>query len=203
MPGSTCGSTSGSTWTETLRRERSRLLDTMESLTEAEFEAGSTLCAGWTPRDVLAHVIGTDQLFNYAKPSGLTIDRANAAMVREGRLLSRAELIRRGRAVAMNPGVTARMFAWLLAGDCAMHHQDVLRGLGKPHDLPAEAGRAIYLEGTIWSWVLGAKLLRYRVIPTTEGGRPRGRGRPVRGSTEALSLWLAGRESLRSELEFD
>ncbi len=191
-----------STWTETLRRERSRFMDTIESLTDAEFESGPTLCAGWTPRDVLAHVVGTDQMLTYVKPGGLSIDRANDVMVRAGRGLSRAELTRRGRAVAKNPDVTARMFAWLLAGDCTMHNQDVLRGLGKPHDLPDEAGHAIFREGVVWSWRFGAKLLRYRVIPTTPGGRELGRGTPVRGSTEALALWLAGREGVQAELDF-
>jgi uncharacterized protein (TIGR03083 family) len=173
---------------------------TMASLTDEEFDSGSTLCAGWAPRDVLAHVIGTDDILGYVRHGG--IDRANAAKVRAGRSLSRDELIRRGQAITVRPSPTGRMFAWLLAGDCAMHHQDVLRGLDRPHELPAEAGRAIFREGTIWSWAFGAKLLRYRVLPTTPGGRARGRGRPVRGSTEALALWLAGREDVESELDF-
>ena len=188
------------TWLETLRRERSRFMATMSSLTDEEFESGTTLCAGWTPRDVLAHVIGTDDMLSYARHLG--INRANAAKVRAGRALSREELIRRGQQIAIRPSAGARMFAWLLAGDCVMHHQDVLRGLGKPHDLPAESGPAIFREGTIWSWQFGAKLLRYRVLPTTPGGRARGRGAPVRGSTEALALWLAGREAIESELDF-
>jgi uncharacterized protein (TIGR03083 family) len=187
-------------WLETLRRERSRFMATMASLTDEEFDRGPTLCTDWAPRDVLAHVIGNDDMLSYVRHGG--IDRANAAMVRLGRSLSREELIRRGSAIAIRPSATGRMFAWLLAGDCAMHHQDVLRGLGRPHELPPEAGRAIFREGTIWSWAFGAKLLRYRVLPTTPGGRARGRGRPVRGSTEALALWLAGRDRVESELDF-
>ena len=185
---------------ETLRRERSRLMTTMTSLTDEEFDHGTTLCAGWAPRDVLAHVIGNDRIFRYVRYG--SIDRANTEMVRHGRTLSRDELIRQGSAIAVRPSAAGRRFAWLLAGDCAMHHQDVLRGLGRPHDLPAESGPAIFREGTIWSWAFGAKLLRYRVIPTTPGGRARGRGRPVHGTTEALSLWLAGRNCVQSELDF-
>jgi uncharacterized protein (TIGR03083 family) len=187
-------------WLETLRRERSRFMATMASLTDEEFDNGRTLCADWAPRDVLAHLIGNDDIFRYVRY--LDIDRANAAMVREGRALSREELLRRGNAIAQRPSPTGRLFAWLLAGDCAMHHQDVLRGLGRPHALPDEAGQAIFREGTIWSWVFGAKLLRYRVQPTSPGGTARGRGQAVRGSTEALALWLAGRDGVESELDF-
>lgn len=186
-----------------LRRERTRFMDTIESLTDEEFEHGRTLCEQWTPRDVLAHVIGTDRMLSYFKPSGLTVNRTNAKMVRDARSLSRAELTKRGRQAAGNPALGGRTWAWLLTGDCVMHHQDVLRGLGKPHDLPDESGRFIFREGTVWSWPFGAKLLRHRVIPATPGGKPRGRGRKVYGTTEALSMWLAGRDSVASELEFD
>jgi uncharacterized protein (TIGR03083 family) len=187
-------------WLESLRRERSRLMATMTSLTDDEFDNGTTLCADWAPRDVLAHVIGNDRTFSYVRYG--SIDRANAAMVHAGRSVSREELLRQGSAIAINPSPAGRAFAWLLAGDCAMHHQDVLRGLGLPHDLPPESERAILREGTIWSWVFGAKLLHHRVQPTTPGSRARGRGKPVRGTTEALSLWLAGRNGIESELDF-
>ena len=50
--------------------------------------------------------------------------------------------------------------------------------------------------------VLGAaKLLRYRVVPN-DGGRAVGRGRVVRGTSEALGLWLSGRRGLEGELTF-
>ena len=41
------------------------------------------------------------------------------------------------------------------------------------------------------------RLLRYRVVPD-DGGRPMGRGAVVRGSSEALGLWLAGRTGGRA-----
>lgn len=138
---------------------------------------------------MLAHLIGNDGISRYVHH--LSIDRANAAMVREGRALSREELLRRGNAIARRPSSTGRLFAWRLVGDCAMHHQDVLRGLGEPHASPDEAGQVIFREGTIWSWLFGAELPRYRVQPTTPGGTARGRGQAVRGSTEALALRLA------------
>lgn len=185
-----------------LRRERHRLLETIESLTDDEFDRGSTLCEGWAPRDVLAHVVGADSLATYARPSTLTIDRGNAAAVEAGRAVDRAELTDSARQAAANPSLGARALAWLLAGDVALHHQDVLRGLGRPHGLPDESARLVFREGLVQSWQHGAPLMRHKMEPTTPGCRPRGRGRPVIGTAEALGLWLAGRSASVGELEF-
>jgi uncharacterized protein (TIGR03083 family) len=175
---------------------------TIESLTDDEFDNGTTLCEGWAPRDVLAHIVGNDDLWVYFKPSALTIDRANAVMVRNGRNLTRAELTRRGWKATEQPSFSGRMMAWIWTGDCAMHHQDILRGLGKPHDLPAESATALFREARVWR-VLNRKPLHNRVIPTTPGGSTVGKGPTVRGTTEALAMWMAGRHGIASELEFE
>ncbi|WP_024792864.1 maleylpyruvate isomerase family mycothiol-dependent enzyme [Tomitella biformata] len=185
-----------------LRRERSRFMDTVETLTDDEFAHGRTLCEGWTPRDVLAHLIGIDDTAGYFGLNALTINRGNARAVKTARALSREELTARGQATAENPVAASRACSWLFAGDVAVHHLDVLRGLGRMDNLPENSARLAFREGTVWSWRWGAKLLSHRVVPTTPGGKERGRGRVVRGSTENLALWLAGRESIASELEF-
>ena len=86
-----------------------------------------------------------------------------------------------------------------LLGDLAVHHQDVIRGLGRHRKVPDASAAAILREGVL----LGSKrLLTHRVVPT-DGGRALGRGRTVRGMREALGLWLAGRSGLDRELTFD
>ena len=40
------------------------------------------------------------------------------------------------------------------------------------------------------------------VIPSTPGGFTIGHGRTVRGTTEAIALWLAGRKGVDAELQF-
>ena len=133
---------------------------------------------------------------------GLRVAAANAAAVRHGRTLTRAALTERGRAWAQQPTLAHRLTARAFIGDVSMHHQDVLRGLGRRRELPVYAAAAIFREGVILSTGTSRSLLRHRVEPTTPGGRAFGRGQVVRGSTEALGLWLAGREVVDAELEF-
>lgn len=181
-----------------LRRERARFMRTIESLTDDEFEMGTTLCDEWAPRDVLAHIVGSDTLGAYFKPSGLTINRTNARMVADAKGVSRAELTRRGWKVTNHPARGSRMFAALMmCGDVVMHHQDILRGLGKPYELPPEAHRAIMQEALLWH---SYKLLTHRIVPTD--GRARGRGREVHGTTEAIAMWLGGRKGIEPDLVF-
>ena len=66
--------------------ERARFMQTIVSLTDAEFEHGRTLCAEWAPRDVLAHLIGVSRPIAYVR-GGLRVNAVNAAMVRAGRQL--------------------------------------------------------------------------------------------------------------------
>lgn len=181
-----------------LRRERARFMGTIETLTDEEFEHGRTLCDGWAPRDVLAHIIGSNTLGAYFRPSGLTINRTNAKMVDDAKALTRAELTQRGWDVASNPARGSRMFAALMmCGDVVMHHQDILRGLGRPHELPPEARKAVMQEALLWN---SYKLLSYRIVPCD--GQPRGRGREVHGTTEAIAMWLGGRKGIEPDLVF-
>lgn len=178
--------------------ERKALLATIESLTDEEFDSAPTLCEGWAPRDVLAHLLGIDNgLITYASSFG-RISRANEEIVARARFRSRAELMQEARSWAESPALTTRPLAWFYLGDLSIHHQDILRGLGRERPIPLPVRDAMLREGVVLG---GAKLLRYRVVPT-DGGRPLGRGRVVRGSSEALALWLTGREGLEAELTF-
>ena len=47
------------------RRERRRLIETVDGLSDDEFTSGRTLCEVWSPRDVLGHVIGVDAVGTY------------------------------------------------------------------------------------------------------------------------------------------
>ena len=186
---------------DALVAERRRFMGTVESLTDGEFDHGRTLCAAWAPRDVLAHLIGTAAPGPYLA-GGVRVNAVNKAIVDEARALSRAEITARGNAWAARPSPTDRIGARYLLGDVSVHHQDVLRGLGRSRELPVEVAAAIFREGVILSTGTRRNLLRYRMEPTTVGGHSIGRGIRVRGTAEALGLWLAGRKGLADELEF-
>lgn len=181
------------------RAERAAIVETLESLSDADFEHAETLCAGWAPRDVLAHLLGIDaDLDAYARAAG-NMNRAHAEIVRRYRSFDRDELAVRARRWAAAPALTSRLAAGALLGDHAVHHQDVLRPLGMERAVPRAAAAAVYREGL----VIGArKLLSYRVEPT-DGGRAIGTGVRVHGTQVALGLWLAGRRGLLEELRFE
>lgn len=189
---------------DAMRAERAALIATLDSLTDEEFESGPTLCTEWAPRDILAHVMGIDlSLGEYARAKG-NFDAGNARIVAKARTMSRERLMRRGRHWAEKPAPLARLTAPLFLGDLTMHHQDVLRGLGRTREVPDASARALMREAVFLSMVLlgTRRLLSYRIEPT-DGGRALGRGTVVRGTREALAMWLGGREGIEDELEFE
>jgi len=182
---------------QALRAERQAFLKTMESLDEATFESGPTLCAGWAPRDVLAHVLGEEDHLGYYIRAAGNVNRANAKIVAAQRPQSRAELLRRARQWADRPRWTSRLAAGFLLGDLAVHHHDVLFPLGRSRDIPPAVRRAMLREGTI----LGLRRLRRHRVVATDLDVARGRGPVLTGSTEAVAMWLAGRRAYRPFLE--
>ena len=180
------------------RAERRAFLATIESLTPEEFEHGTTLCEGWAPRDVLSHLLGIDEApAEYVKAFG-NVGKGNARIVERMRGLSSDELRERARRWAEHPAPLSLMASFGLLGDVAVHHQDVLRGLGRHRDVPPASAKAILREGAVLGFL---RLKDHKVVPT-DVGRALGRGRTVRGTAEALGMWLAGRDSVAPELVF-
>lgn len=177
--------------------ERLAFVETIDSLTDDELERGPTLCAGWAPRDVLAHLMGLDlAVATYLRTPG--IGRANARVVERFRRQSIERLRARAARWATRVAPHVRVAAPFLLGDLGVHHQDVLRGLGRSRVVPSAVRAAILREGVVLG---GPKLLSFRVVPD-DGGAAMGRGRTVHGSSEALGLWLAGRDAVVPELHF-
>jgi hypothetical protein len=149
---------------------------------------------------VLAHLIGIDdEPGTYLRAAG-RFNLANERIVAAARSRSRDDLLERAERWAAEPAPHARLAALALLGDLGIHHGDVLRGQGQRHlEVPPPVGAAILREG----FLLGAaRAARYRVVP--DGRRAIGLpGQPVvRGTSEALGMWLSGRDSVADELQF-
>lgn len=184
-----------------LRAERFRMIETLDGLSDDDFDAGTTLCSEWAPRDVLGHVIGIDYFLKSYLPYGPRISAANRAQVDRAREISRDRLMEWARHWGANPSITTRLGVVLMLGDLGVHHQDVIRGLGREREVPGTVATAIFREGLQLSLWMNRRVLRHRLVPV-DGHRPVGRGPEVRGTREALGLWLSGRDGVAGELEF-
>lgn len=188
-----------------LRAERKRLLDTLSALPDDVFESGPTLCDGWSPRDVLGHLIGVDDALATYRP-WRSLAAVNRRQVRRARRLSRQELMARARDWADRPAWSSRLAALIALGDLAVHHQDIVRGVGADRDLPPSVPSYILWDGALLSSRSNLRVLAYRVIPV-DGHPPLGppaalRPAEVWGTREALGMWLAGRDAVAGELCF-
>jgi uncharacterized protein (TIGR03083 family) len=189
-----------------LRAERRRLITTLDSLSDEEFTSGTTLCEKWAPRDILGHLLAVDDPARSYLPFGPFLHTANRAQITRARRLPRETLMDRARVWAEQPSLTSRLGGVVALGDLAVHHQDIVRGLGLVRDLPDAIPTYILWDGALLSAITNLRILRYRVVPTD--GYPR-LGRPtvtggaeIHGTREALGLWLAGRDALSEELVF-
>ncbi|WP_395106094.1 maleylpyruvate isomerase family mycothiol-dependent enzyme [Actinomadura sp. SCN-SB] len=188
-----------------LRAERVRLIETLEKLSDEDFTSGPTLCAGWSPRDILGHLIGVDYLLGSYLPYGLRVTAANQGQVERVRRMPRHRLMEWARHWAASPSPTSRLGGLLILGDLAIHHQDIVRGLGLHREVPDETATAIFREGLQLSLWTNRRVVRHRLVPT-DGHRPfalpAARDGDVHGTREALGMWLAGRDSVAGELRF-
>ncbi|MFJ7772706.1 hypothetical protein ACIQ1J_31055 [Streptomyces sp. NPDC097107] len=112
----------------------------------------------------------------------------------------------RARDWAEHPTLTGRLAAVIALGELAIHHQDIVRGLGLDGEPPPAVPSYILWVGALLSSHSNLRVWRYRVVPT-DGHPPLGvpqalRPPEVLGTREALGMWLAGRDAAAGELHF-
>ncbi|GAA3674818.1 maleylpyruvate isomerase family mycothiol-dependent enzyme [Nocardioides ginsengisoli] len=126
----------------TIAQERGALAADLAGLDDAQWTTPS-LCAGWSVRDVLAHMTNTARtgpmgfLGGMAK-AGFKFDKfAEAGIARQSGTspadtLSRFESVRTSTTAPPGPKTT-----WL--GEAIVHAEDIRRPLGIAHDYPTDA----------------------------------------------------------------
>ncbi|MCB0973500.1 MAG: maleylpyruvate isomerase family mycothiol-dependent enzyme [Actinobacteria bacterium] len=171
-------------------RERRNLLSTLSQLDDATFETGSTLCDGWAPRDVLAHLIGIDEQAARYVLNGPFVNRVNAEIIDEARRLSRDQIMAQAARWGGYVPFTSRAIAFHMLGDLGIHHLDIAvpNNVDVVQDPRVEA--AAYRVGAL----MGArKLLNHKLVPTDHQWTL-GRGTTVEGPCALLGVWASGRD---------
>jgi uncharacterized protein (TIGR03083 family) len=192
------------TW-QMIKSERAALVDALGKLSDADWDKPS-LCAGWSVRDALAHLIATARMtppkffvklagtgFNFQKLTRKDIDEISA-----GR--SGPELVEtlRGYIDSRNspPGPAA---SWL--GEVIVHGEDIQRALGGYGEHPAEHVVAVadFYKGS--NMLIGARNRIAGVSLRATGTDWRhGSGPEASGPIIALVMAMTGRKAALDDL---
>lgn len=185
---------------DTIVGERQALAAELATLTEQEW-ATPSLCAGWTVRDVAAHVISSPQLtwreMGRFAP-GMARYGYNGAILRDG--------LRRGRVPTAELLADYAQWASVRRGpatvtdvepliDVLVHTQDILRPLGRRHPMPVEAVPVAGRRARLLAGLLGAGPVRRLRLVATDVDWALGpvQGPRVEGPAEELLMLLCGR----------
>lgn len=195
-----------------MRDERRDIRRLLRQLTPEQWQHDS-LCRGWSVRDLVAHLVGWDDLLLYRTRrehvtallrfsalyavSLASMSRLNRRIQRETQHLDADDLARRFGADDDDH------LSWLFDGtnpaahlaEYVIHHQDIRRPLGLPREVPAERLVAALhgvtrLPGVRWPAWWRFRTERYEA---TDVDWSRGHGQVAPMSGEAILMSLAGR----------
>jgi uncharacterized protein (TIGR03083 family) len=188
----------------TIAAERGALAGDLADLTPAQWDTPS-LCAGWTVRDIVAHLSATASLnpatffFNMAK-AGFNFDRfANGQIAKHrgadpGATLAEFQGLQNSTSAPPGPKTS-----WL--GEVVVHGADVRRPLGIPHTYPPEAVREVidFYKGS--NMLIGSKnRIAGLALAATDQDWRHGEGEPVEGPLLSLLLAATGRGAACDDL---
>ncbi len=193
---------------DVVNAQRRALTDLLPELSEEEWRQPS-LCAGWTVRDVVAHLAIQNDGLAGALPALLrargNVDRmVRDSACRAALACSTTELVARVRAVVdtrrQPPFVGHRevLIDWLV------HPQDIMVPLGRTFSTPPAA--AAYAADRIWSMGYpfhARKRFAGYAFAATDIDWSAGGGALVRGPMEAILLVLTGRSAALARLAGD
>jgi uncharacterized protein (TIGR03083 family) len=190
----------------TIDRQRETLADLLESLSPSEWSVPS-LCAGWTVRDVAAHLslaatARPAEVLSYLVKSRGSFDTTiREATLDRARRRSNAQIVADLRGIVgsrkLAPGTLWR--DPLL--DILVHGQDIVRPLGRSIHSPPEAAHV----AASWVWqrrfpFFPARHLRGLRLVADDVDWARGTGAELRGPVVSLLLLSTGRPAGLAEL---
>lgn len=186
------------------RAEREDLRDLLVGLGPEQWRAPS-LCAGWSVKDVVAHMLsyeelGARQLAERFLRGRLSVDRVNAIGLREYSTRTPPELIELLEAHLDPAGLTAGMGGAIALTDGLIHQQDIRRPLGLPRTIPAERLVPALRTALFGPTLLGVIRVRDVRLVAADIDWTFGRGPEVRGTGEAILMAVAGRPDAVADL---
>lgn len=197
----------GSQWWPFIRAERAALIGDLQELSEAAWSTPS-LCAGWTVRQVLAHMTAVAKLtpggfVGKFAAAGFRFNAMNEIGVKAELGSTPAETLAGYRAqldrTTYPPGG-----AEMLVGDMVIHSQDIRRPLGIAHTFRPEA--LILMANSVIrsNLVLGGKRRAAGLqFTATDENWTRGAGPEVKGPLASIIIVLTGRGAGLPDLSGD
>lgn len=185
--------------------ERADFAVLVKSLTPRQWQVAS-LCAGWTIRDVVAHMLSYEELgpvgvlrrftrgrlrFSGANAIGL-VECANQDPPQLVELLDRSIQPR---------GLTRGFGSRIALLDAMIHQQDIRRPLGLPRDIPGDRLLPALNFARFAPPIQARSRIRGLRLITTDFDWTAGRGLDVYGAGEALLMAMAGRRGVTPELD--
>ncbi len=193
-----------------IHAERAVLAGTLADLSDEEW-GHDTLCPGWTVHDVAAHVISTPQI-GWGDIGAMSVRQLgrsyNAMIFREVKRLgareTRASILSDYETYADSTHHVPTTTSVEPLIDALLHHQDIVRPLGRTRDMPPEAAAVAADRVRRLSFLMGTrKLLRSVRLVATDIDWTRGEGPTIEGPMQELLMLASGREPDRSLLEGD
>ena len=186
------------------REERADFAAFLATLSPQQWQA-PTLCAGWRVRDVVAHVIGYDdldtrRLLAYVIQGRLRLGRVNAAALARYHARSPEQLLALLTDHPQPRGVPAALGGRVGLTEALIHHQDIRRPLGQPRTIPPERLLSALRTALIAPDIGGLWRIRGVRLVATDLPFSAGIGQEVRGPAEALLMTIAGRHGVAGEL---
>jgi uncharacterized protein (TIGR03083 family) len=188
----------------TIAAERGALASDLADLTPAQWDTAS-LCAGWTVRDIVAHLSATASLNPATFFFGMTKAAFNFDKFANGQIAKHrgadpaatlAEFRGLQNSTSAPPGPKT---SWL--GEVVVHGADVRRPLGIPHTYAPGTVRQLidFYKGS--NMLLGSKnRVAGLALSATDHDWQHGEGEPVEGSLLSLLLAMTGRAAACDDL---
>ena len=193
------------TWT-TIKNGRETLADFLQNLTPDEWNK-PTLCAGWTVKDVAAHMLviptmSKGQVFRSFLSSGFNLDKMNAKLVQQlTAQMSSAQIVASTRSSAASKTMPPGLKLPGVLTELVVHSFDIADGVAKPFEVPtADVVACLDHLKNVQSVFKTKQRIAGLKLQATDAPWSTGTGPVVSGPAKQLLLAMAARRGALDQL---